>query len=128
MAAFRYEYQRLQRLLWPSRYDHAAYMLINVVGRWWLWAGGWKREYKVMGEFGWVVIDLAHPRLKLALEADGERYHMDVVKEQRRDDALQGKGWSVKHYRYPMLKNEPRKVKREIRRWFYQHLLFSFRR
>lgn len=128
MAGFRYEYQRYQRLLWPSRYDHAAYMLIGIVGRYWLLLTGWKREYKVLGEYGWVVIDLAHPRLKLALEADGERYHMDIVKEQMRDEALKGKGWSVRHYRYPALKDEPRRVKREVRRWFWNALILNYRR
>ena len=127
MAGSAYEWQRIKRVLWPSRYDHAAYLLIGCVGRYWLLLTGWKREWRVMGEHGYIIIDLAHPRLKLALEADGERWHMDVVKEQRRNEALKGKGWSVKHMRYPRLRDEPRKVRREVRRWYWQALLFAYR-
>ncbi len=127
MASVQYEWQRIRRVLWPSRYDHAAYMLIGIVGRYWLLLTGWKREYRMMTDTGYIIIDLAHPRLKLALEADGEKWHMDIVKEQRRDEALVGKGWSVKHFRYPKLKNEPRKVRREVRHWYYSALLFHYR-
>jgi len=128
MAGFSYEYQRLKRMLWPEKYDHACWLLMNTVGRPWLLLTGWRREYRMMSEHGWLIIDLAHPRLKLALEADGEKYHMDVVHEQRRDDLLKAKNWSVRHYRYPRLKNEPRKVRREVRRWFYRALIFNYRR
>jgi hypothetical protein len=127
MAGFHYEYQRFQRMLWPNRYDHAAYMLIGIVGRYWLLLTGWKREYKVLGEYGWVVIDLAHPRLKLALEADGEQWHMDIVREQRRDETLLERGWDIKHYRYPVLKNEPERVRREVKHWFWTALLFNLK-
>lgn len=126
--SYRYEFQRWQRLLWPSRYDHAAYMLIGIVGRYWLLLTGWRREYKILSaDYGYIVIDLAHPLLKLALEGDGERYHMDVVHEYRRDEVLGKLGWRVKHYRYPKLKHEPRKVKREVRRWFWLALLTGIR-
>jgi hypothetical protein len=127
MAAPAYEWQRIKRVLWPSKYDHTAYMLIGICGRYWLLLAGFKREYRVIGKQGFVIIDLAHPRLKLALEADGEQWHMDIVKEQRRDETLMGKGWSVKHYRYPALKNEPKRVRREVRRWYWQALLFRYR-
>lgn len=73
-----------------------------------------------------LMIDLAHPRLKLALEADGERWHIDVVREMQRDEVLAIKGYQVKHYRYPILKNQPKQVKREVRRWFYRELIISF--
>lgn len=123
-----YEWQRIRRLLWPAKYDHAAYMLINIVGRWWLFLTGWKREYRIVGKERLIIVDLAHPRLKLALEADGERWHRDIVHEQERDEALKGTGWSVRHYRYPELNKHPRKVKRQVRRWFWNALILGFRR
>jgi len=103
-------------------------MLIGCVGRYWLLLTGWKREYRMMSDHGYLIIDLAHPKLKLALEADGERWHEDVVHEVERDELLQAKGWSVKHFRYPALKNDPRKVRREVRRWFWLALLWRYRR
>jgi very-short-patch-repair endonuclease len=99
-------------------------MLINAVGQWWLFVTGWKREYEVGG----FVIDLAHPRLKLALEADGERWHMDVVREFDRDEALKSLGWTIRHYRYPALKSQPKSVKRQVRGWYWRAVLFNFRR
>jgi very-short-patch-repair endonuclease len=118
----KYRFQRMRRLLWPHRYDRASYLLIKAAGSWWLFLTGWKREYKMAG----LMIDLAHPRLKLALEADGERWHIDVVREMQRDEVLAIKGYQVKHYRYPILKNQPKQVKREVRRWFYRELIISF--
>ena len=128
MAGFRYEKERIMRMLFPKQRDHSAWLLMNICGRPWLLLTGWKREWRVMGEHGWIVIDLAHPRLKLALEADGEKWHRDIVKEEMRNSALQGKGWSIKHFRYPRLKNEPRKVRREVRRWFWNALILNYRR
>jgi hypothetical protein len=123
----RYEFQRWQRILFPKSNDHAAWMLMNCVGRWWFFVTGWQREYRIMGEHGWIILDFAHPFLKLALEADGERYHMDIVREWERDQALQKMNWRVKHYRFPKLRNEPRKVKREVRRWFWLALITGIR-
>ncbi len=120
----RYELQRLRRVWWPNRYDHSAYMLIEILGRNWLFFTGWKREYRV----GKLMIDIAHPRLKLALEADGERWHRDIVREFDRDSALERLGWDVLHFRYPELKDHPSRVKRKVRRWFWRHLLFTIRR
>ena len=127
MAGFAYEKQRIVRMLFPRQKDHAAWLLMNDVGRLWLLLTGWRREYRMLSASGWLVIDLAHPRLKLALEGDGERWHRDIVHEFDRDNLLKAKGWSVKHFRYPVLKHEPRKVKREVRSWYYKALLFRIR-
>lgn len=113
--------RRWLRLWLPKQNDHAAWMLMNALGRWWLLLHGWKREYRVYRNGRMIIIDLAHPRLKLALEADGERWHMDIVKEQTRDELLKANGWSVKHYRYPAIKNESKRVRREVRVWYWQH-------
>lgn len=107
---------------------------MNAVGRGFLLLTGWKREYKLLYtdpttfKTKLLIIDLAHPRLKLALEGDGERWHMDVVAEMERDAILKSRGWSVRHYRFPKLKNEPRKVRREVRRWFWQALIWNYKR
>lgn len=117
-----YELQRLKRVFFPKQYDHAAWLLINTVGRYWLLLTGWKREYRVEG----LIIDLAHPKLRIAVEADGQQWHTDIVHEYDRDERLQKAGWTIRHYRYPMLKNKPKKVRREVRRLYYQVLLLSF--
>ncbi len=119
-----YRYKRIQRLLWPFRYDRTSYLLIHACGAWWLFLTGWRREYEVAG----FVIDLAHPWLKLALEADGERFHMDIVRETERDSALSFQGYSVRHYRYPAIKNQPDRVRKEVRRWFWKALIIGLKR
>lgn len=128
MAGARYEWQRLKRVFWPFRYDRSAYLLIHAVGGWWLFAAGFKREYRIMTKQGWLILDFAHPKLKLCLEADGERYHRDIVHEEVRDSTLLKKGWAIKHFRYARLKHEPRKVRREVRRWFWNALILNYRR
>ncbi len=120
----KYKAQRLQRLIWPRRYDHTSYLLIRACGSWWLFLTGWRREYEVSG----FIIDLAHPWLKLALEADGERYHMDVTREYDRDEALKFHGWHIRHYRYPAIKHQPERVRKEVRRWFYKALIIGLKR
>ena len=112
--------QRLLRIYFPQQRDHAAWLLINAVGRWWLLLHGWKREYVVGTHRGLKMVDLAHPRLKIAIEADGTAYHTDVVKEFDRDEALARRGWTVRHYRYPLLKKDPKRVRREVRGLFMQ--------
>lgn len=128
MAGFAYEKQRVMRMLFPKSHDRAAWLLMNAVGRPWLLLTGWKREYRILTDQGYLVLDLAHPRLKLCLEGDGERWHMDVVRETIRDERLRELNWSVRHYRFPKLKNEPRKVRREVRRWYWRSLLWNYRR
>jgi very-short-patch-repair endonuclease len=98
------------------------------VGRWWLLLHGWKREYRLWTRRGWVIVDLAHPKLKLALEGDGFQYHMDVVREQERNEALEKRGWTVRHYRYQRLRYQPGQVRREVRQWYWQALLWKARK
>lgn len=123
----RIKLSRWRRLLLPKQYDHTSWLLMEVVGRWWLLLHGWKREHKV---YVWkgskarlVIIDLAHPKLKIALEADGAAYHMDVVRDMERGEALARQGWTVRHFRYQRIKQEPRKVRREVRRMYWQYRL-----
>lgn len=45
-----------------------------------------------------------------ALEIDGSQWHMDVLKEQERDEYLRARGWQVMHIKAARLKREPRRV------------------
>lgn len=48
-------------------------------------------QYPVGGYF----LDFAHPKVKVAVECDGAKWHMDRQKDWRRDDALRAQGWTV---------------------------------
>lgn len=48
-------------------------------------------QFPVAGFF----IDFAHPKVKVAVECDGAKWHMDRVKDWKRDDVLRSMGWSV---------------------------------
>lgn len=120
----KHELSRLARLWFPKSRDHAAWLLMEAVGRWWLLLHGWKREYKIYGPERMVIVDFAHPKLNLALEADGDRWHRDVVHEYDRDELLKELGWSVRHYRYAPLKGTPDKVRAEVRWWFWGQRLY----
>lgn len=65
------------------------------------------------------MIDLACPRKRLAIEADGGKYHIDIVREQQRDDQLRALGWKVLHFRYQHLKGSPSYVKKTVRQAYY---------
>lgn len=112
-----YELKRQRRLWLPDRYDHGAYVLMNILGRWWLWSNGWKREYRIYYAPGeWYAIDLAHPGRQIALEADGGKYHQDIVREQRRNEYLGQLGWTVRHYRFATLRDHPDRVREDVKR------------
>lgn len=101
------EYYRRQRLRNP---EPTVVMLVEIMGvAWWI-RHGFYREYRAGRRF----IDLANPVLKLAVEGDGERWHMDVVKEQQRNDELGRLGWQVVHFRYDKLKYKPELVRQEL--------------
>lgn len=48
-------------------------------------------QYPVAGVF----LDFAHPKAKVAVECDGAAWHMDRMKDYRRDDKLRALGWTV---------------------------------
>jgi very-short-patch-repair endonuclease len=101
------EYYRRKRLRHP---EPTVIMLVEIMGvEWWI-RHGFFREYRV----GRWYIDLANPKLQLAIEGDGKQYHMDIVREHDRDQALQRKGWRVCHFRYEDLKYHPEKCKSRI--------------
>lgn len=106
---------RLRRIYFPKQYDHAAWLLMGALGRPWLLLHGFKREYRV----GRYVVDLACPKKKIALEADGARYHQDVVREHERDEYLAARGWTVRHLPYRRIKDHPALVRREIKTLYH---------
>ncbi len=124
----KHKLSRLGRLWFPKRNDHTAWMLMNIVGRWWLLLHGWKREYTICSTERCIIADFAHPRLMLVVEADGERFHMDIVKEVERNEVLADLGWSVKHFRYPRLNQQPGAVRREVKHWYwYARITYLYR-
>ena len=48
-------------------------------------------QYPAAGFF----VDFANPKAKVAIECDGEEYHLDKAKDAKRDAKLQAHGWTV---------------------------------
>lgn len=48
-------------------------------------------QYPVLNYF----VDFGNPYYKIAIEADGKDYHLDVGKDKRRDQELLSEGWKV---------------------------------
>lgn len=48
-------------------------------------------QYPVAGYF----LDFAHPKVKVAIECDGQKWHMDRLKDRQRDAELHNLGWTV---------------------------------
>ena len=116
-----YDLKRLWRL-WV-RPEASAYDLCRVTGVWWLWIHGARREYKVRlwktAQPGWYALDLAIPRRKLAVEADGSPHYTvngfrhDIA----RDEKLHEKGWQVMRINYSEIKADPRGVRKRVRKF-----------
>lgn len=103
------EIHRRRRIQDPERYDNGSYQLIKVMGqRWWV-RHGFHREFAVARGHGKspLYIDMANPKIMLAIEADGDQYHTDIIKEQWRDNFLRAKGWYLLHFRWADLVNHP---------------------
>lgn len=52
-----------------------------------------------------------------AIEIDGRNFHMDVVREQERDEYLNGRGWRVLHIQAVDLWRNPDAVQRRVIRF-----------
>jgi hypothetical protein len=103
------EIHRRRRMQDPEHLDNGSYQLIKIMGfKWWI-RNGFHREHPVPrgGTKSPLYIDMANPKVMLAIEADGDQYHTDVLKEQWRDSYLQAKGWYVLHFRWADLVNHP---------------------
>lgn len=48
-------------------------------------------QYPINGMF----VDFANPKAKVVIECDGEAFHVDKEKDERRDAALRNLGWRV---------------------------------
>ena len=115
---FVYDMKRLHRLwIKPER---SVVELTKIVGVWWLMLHGVKREYKVIlwrESHGWYSLDFAIPRKKLAVEADGSVHNQTVRHDITRDQRLSDKGWQVLRISVREMRADPRKVKRQVRKF-----------
>jgi very-short-patch-repair endonuclease len=105
------EFKRLKRLVFKSE---AERLLYNVMGPVWWRLHGWRREYRVATSSTPFYVDFACPKLMLAIEADGDQWHMNVIRDAERDEFLRDRGWVVKHFRYQNIKKDPAKVRDDI--------------
>lgn len=71
-----------------------------------------KREVRVAGYY----IDFGND-IKRGIEIDGGAYHMDVVRDQRRDEVLASCGWLVLHIQAPAVSRYPDRVRRTAECW-----------
>jgi very-short-patch-repair endonuclease len=51
---------------------------------------------------------------KKGIECDGAKFHRDIVKEQRRDEYLYGRGWDILHIEASTIYRDPTKVQRKV--------------
>jgi len=112
-----YDLKRLQRLWFP---EPSKRRLIKITGSFWLWRHGAKTEHKVNWKgYGWWALDIAIPRKKLAVEADGgvhattEGRKRDII----RDESLFEQGWTVLHVTTDEMKLNPKGVRRKVRKF-----------
>lgn len=111
------EVKRLKRLLFP---EPSIKLLVKIVGPFWLWRRGARREFKIklwsIGH-GWYCPDIALPHKKLAVEADGAPHftkqgmRRDIVRDQR----LRDKGWQILRVSYKEMRDDPRHVRKRVR-------------
>lgn len=59
-------------------------------------------------------VDLAFPAARLAVETDGKRWHQDVVKDQKTDNALAACGWRVLRYGWADVVHDWERVVAEV--------------
>jgi very-short-patch-repair endonuclease len=60
-------------------------------------------------------VDLAFTAARLAVETDGKRWHRDLVKDQRTDNALAACGWRVLRYGWADVVHDHARVVAEVR-------------
>lgn len=62
---------------------------------------GWRTNHPILLPLGWVLLDIAFPRLRLALEIDGYEFHSSRAAfeaDRARDVALALAGWAVHRF------------------------------
>lgn len=107
--------KRLWRLLHP---EPSAKLLIKIVGPWWLFFHGARREYRIYlwRGYRWYAADIAVPRKRRIVEAYGSVHYYTRRRDVIRESRLREKGWGVLTISYEDMLRKPRKVKRRVRR------------
>lgn len=121
METMRWRYYEMKRL-WRLYVDPepSARRLMKVVGVFWLWRHGVKREYKIRlwkDSKGWYAVDFAAPHLQKAIEADGAIHAYTQQHDIVRDQRLTELGWQVIRVSDLEVRTNPRGVRRRVRRF-----------
>ena len=66
-------------------------------------------------------VDFAIPELKIVIECDGEYWHQDKVKEQKRDAKIKEAGWDIFHFTGSQINTTPKEVEDELARVLGNH-------
>lgn len=62
-------------------------------------------QYPIRGKFGYI-LDFAIPDLKINIEADGEVWHTNKYRDNKRNWVLRNKGWKVIRFSGTEIKEE----------------------
>ena len=107
--------RRIARLVSTGAHSEAelgAQRLLRQAG-----IGGWKANFRVRLAGRVVVIDIAFPEFKVAIEIDGRAYHGDdrFHSDRSRHNLLEEHGWTVLHFTWEHLTQAPDVVVRQVR-------------
>jgi very-short-patch-repair endonuclease len=71
-----------------------------------------RREYEVLSRY---FIDFAWPEALLGVEVHGEKYHRKRwLRDWRRHNEITSSGWTILHFTWPEIRDEPERVIAEI--------------
>ncbi len=118
---FWWDVKAIQRLVRP---ENSVKTFIEIVGAFWLWRTGVRREYKIQLSRTWsCYADFAWPRYKVIIECDGFVHGRPIRKKKdvARDYALMTKGWTVWRVTVEDMRHNPSKVRRDVRRFVNAH-------
>ena len=113
-----YEYRRLKRL-WVAP-EQSAIDLCHLVGIFWLWRHGAKRETKVYpwaNERKWYAIDIAITSKLRGVEADGAVHSYNGGRDIVRDQRMGELGWSIMRVTTRDMHERPKWVRRRVRKF-----------
>ena len=113
-----WEMKRLHRL-WVKP-EKSAVDLCTIVGIFWLWRRGAKREFKVYpwkDRIEWYSLDICMPHKYKGVEADGEVHHYNGSSDVVRDNRLMSLGWSIMHVTTQQMRADPRLVRKQVRKF-----------
>lgn len=83
----------------PYEWDHDGTIVLTPIERW-LWHDIRLCDLVLYPQYpvGRFYVDFANPVAKVAIECDGKAFHLDVVKDERRQAEIEALGWTV--YRF----------------------------